>query len=57
MGVKFWTSWGSPKKISKSHCYDDFFKNVLKSDFWKNFTRDFPVKNEEKFVLEIFTEN
>ena len=27
MGVKFWTSWGSPKKISKSHCYNDFFKN------------------------------
>ena len=27
MGVKFWTSGGSPKKISKSHCYDDFFEN------------------------------
>ena len=25
------------------------------SYFWKNFTRDLPVKNEENFLLEIFT--
>ena len=29
MGVKFWTSWGSLKKISKSDYWDDFFKNGL----------------------------
>jgi len=44
---------GSPTKFSKSHCYDDFFKNGLKSNFRKNFTRDFPVKYEENFLLEI----
>ena len=27
------------------------------SGFWKNFTRDFPVKKEEKNLLDIFTEN
>ena len=32
-----------------------FFKNGLKSNFWKNFKRDFPVKNEENFLFEIFT--
>ena len=29
MGVKFWTSWGSLKKFSKSDYWDDFFKNGL----------------------------
>ena len=26
----------------------------LKSNFWKNFTKDFPVKNEEFFYSKIF---
>ena len=43
MGVKFWTSWGTPKIFSKSYCYDDFLKNGFKSNFLKNFTRDFPL--------------
>ena len=34
MGVKFWTSWGSPKKFSKSHCYGDFFKNGVGGGTW-----------------------
>ena len=29
MGMKFDTSWGSPKKFSKSDYWDDFFKNGL----------------------------
>ena len=49
MGVKFGTSWGSPEIFSKSQYYDDFFKNVLISNFLTNFTRYFPVKNEDHF--------
>ena len=55
MGVKFGTSWGSPNIFSKSHYYGDFLKNGLKSNFLEKLQRDFPVKNEENFLLEIFT--
>ena len=55
MGVKFGTSWGSPKIFSKSQYYDDFFKNGLQlvgpmlGVFYRsNFRVDF------FFVLEIF---
>ena len=33
----------------------EFLKNGLKSNFLEKLLRDFPVKNEEKFLLEIFT--
>ena len=48
MGVKFGTSWRNFQEFSKSHCYDDLFKNGLKSNFWKFFLKDFPVKKEKK---------
>ena len=54
MGVKFGASWGSPKIFLKSHYYGDFLKNGLKSNFWKKIKRDFPLKNEENFLIEIF---
>ena len=57
MGVKFWTSWRNFREFSKTPSWREFLKNGFKSNFWKNFTRDFPVKNEKKFLLEIFTEN
>ena len=57
MGAKFWTSWRNFREFSKTPSWREFLKNGFKSNFWKNFTRDFPVKNEENFLLEIFKEN
>jgi len=34
---------------------ESFWKIFSKVWFWKNFTRDFPVKNEENFFRKIFT--
>ena len=48
MGVKFWTSWRNFREFSKTPSWREFLKNGFKSNFWKNFTRDFPVKNEKK---------
>ena len=45
---------GEILEFSKTPSWREFLKNGFKSNFWKNFTRDFPVKNE-KFLLEIFT--
>ena len=50
MGVKFWTSWGSLKFFSKSHFSDDFFKNGLKSNFYKRF----PCKKRRTFFIGDF---
>ena len=55
MVVKFGASWGLPKNFSKSYYYGDFLKNGLKSNFLEKLYRDFPVKNEENFLMEIFT--
>ena len=48
MGVKFWRSWRNFREFSKTPSWREFLKNGLKSNFWKNFTRDLPVKNEKK---------
>ena len=47
---------GGRRKFFQNHTATMIFsKMVSKVIFWKNFTRDFPVKNEENFLLEIFT--
>ena len=49
MGVKFWTSWKNFREFSKTPSWREFLKNGLKSNFQKNFTRDFPVKMKKIF--------
>ena len=47
---------GGRRKFFQNHTTTvTFWKMVSKVIFWKNFTRDFPVKNEDNFLLEIFT--
>ena len=55
MGVKFWRSWRNFREFSKTPSWREFLKNGLKSNFLEKLLRDFPVKNEEKFLFEIFT--
>ena len=55
MGVKFWRRWRNFREFSKTPSWREFLKNVLKSNILEKLLRDFPVKNEEKFLLEIFT--
>ena len=46
---------GGRRKFFQNHpYYDDFLKNGLKSNFLEKIIRDFPLKNEEKILLEIF---
>ena len=49
-----WDKLGVGENFSKSQYYGDFLKNGLKSNFLEKLYRDFPVKNEEKILLEIF---
>ena len=47
-----WDKLGSCPNDFKNHTTTVIFlKNGLKSNFWTNFTKDFPVKNEEHFYL------
>ena len=51
MGVKFWTSWGSPKNFLKSHYSGDFLKNGLKSIFLEKIVKRFLCKKWGKFFI------
>ena len=60
MGVKFWTIWGSLKKISKSNYWDDFFKIGLqlvgpRGYFWDQISEliFFSEKNFKGFLWKI----
>jgi len=47
MGFKFWSSWGSEHKKSKTPSGVDFFEISLKLDFVKKNSKDFPVKRTQ----------
>ena len=55
MGVKFGTSWGSPKIFLKSHYYGDFLKNGLKSNFLEKIIKRFPCKKMKKIFYWRFS--
>ena len=45
---------GVAEKFFKSHCYDDFLKNGLKSNFLEKFYKRFPCKKWRKFFIGDF---